>query len=102
MTQINKRIIIFLYGNNYDTVVEHSFTKTNDKYFYDKFNSLTLKKNDFLLNSFNSSKLNFSYSNGNKSKPDNYMEWFCEKNKNIYEVNYGLIFKIFDNDFPII
>ena len=94
MSTINKYIVIFVHIKSLDIVTEHIFKKNEDKYEYVGFNRLSssMQKNNFPLNHFNSSKLNFCCKNGNKQKPSNYIEWYFTEDKNIYEINCGLIF----------
>lgn len=98
MSTINNHIIIFVHIKLLNTIVQHTFTKKNNKYEYTGFDRFPyfMSKKDFESNYFNSSKLNFCFKNGNKQHPSNYIEWYLTENKNIYEINCGLIFKITD------
>lgn len=96
MNIVNNRLVIYLLSA--DSIYEYSFIKESDnKYHHDMFRFnpwLSMTSIEFVMDDYDSSKLNFSYIIGHKLKPNNFLEWFFS-NKNIYEKNKGRIFKLF-------
>jgi hypothetical protein len=95
MSKVNNHIVIFKYNSENNKLEENIFTKVKDKFQYSAIINETdsIKLNEFNNRIYDSSNLNFTFKNGNKLKPNSYLEWFFS-NKNVYEINQGIIFKL--------
>lgn len=97
MKESHEHIILFVQTDESDNgckIEKFYFTKEGSKYMIRHYSlEYTYERDEFASNKFDSNQLNFSYKTGNNSPPYNWLEWMLA-DKNLYEYNYGRIFKL--------